>query len=201
MPSLRRPVTITALTLAILPFFVSPSFPQHHEGRPAFGREAHERAVERGEDDRRAEDRDTDDQKAAGEDRAAGDKVTAADLAEAREKVSKRESIEAPDLKALKADIEADAKTKQAEHAWERRGDTEFKKIGINDASELQAHAEDVRSNSDIQKDLSGDRTAYAKFHDADLKKGTIVIDNKKADNGGTIMTNHDIEERIRDLK
>lgn len=91
-----------------------------------------------------------------------------------------------------------DLKSLQAEHAWGKRGDSEFRKMGINDAKQLQEYAENVRNHPDIQKELDNERKAYGKFLEEGSKRGTIVIDNPRG--GGTIFTNQNIESRMKGL-
>lgn len=120
--------------------------------------------------------------------------------------LTSRTRREIQDLSGLEASIKADSqknawKTEQANHAWERRGESEFEKLGILDAKQLQAYAESVRLRPDIQKELDGGKSAYGQFHEQGGKKGTIVIDNPRAENGGTIITNGNIESRMRSVR
>jgi hypothetical protein len=119
--------------------------------------------------------------------------------------LTNRPKAEFHDANALEARIEAQKKANQwkinqAEHAWERRGDSEFRNLGITDSRQLQLHAENIRSHPDLKKELEGGRMAYGQFHEVGGMKGTIVIDNPKADNGGTIMTHNDIRRRMEGL-
>jgi hypothetical protein len=95
-----------------------------------------------------------------------------------------------------------DLKKAQAEHAWVRHSEGEFKKLGFENSQQLRAFVDDIRINYDVIEILRDDRIVYGKFLDPGKRHGILVIDNAAdLQYGGSIMTHKNIEKKVENWK